>query len=529
MLQTLNEKTGKWLVGIIVGAVGISLVGLGFSQYIREGSNHNIVAKIDGYNITQRDFQANYERMKKVVESQLGRGMVADQEAQKILKEKTLQQMTQRIVMQKAAYNLGFNVSQKQVMEAVKEIPAFQVNGKFSPDKLKTYIEVNPRNKSQLLGELNEQLLVGQPSVGIQESAFVLPDELNRWISVLYQKRDFDYVVLSSNKFKHDVKISNKDLITFYENHKADFMSPEKVKVSYIKLSANDIKQSMKISDKEIVDYYKQNKPSFTKGGALIPLRKVKKQIYNRLISQKVQKAFSEKAEILEDMAFSNPTSLKPLAKALNIKIQKTDWISRNGGSSSGLAKYKEVVKAAFLPDTLEQGNNSRALQLDDSTLVVLRVNDHVPAKAKPFAQVEKSVRSLMVAKKSAEKAKQFAYKIVEEAKHGKSVDSLLRSHGFKWQAEKNVGRDNTVVLSPVTQAAFSIKEGSKYPVVITTFDNVALVRLDKITQGDSANLSREDKKGIKMSLRANYGMSAFRAFYDSQINQMDVKIYTDN
>ena len=45
------------------------------------------------------------------------------------------------------------------------------------------------------------------------------------------------------------------------------------------------------------------------------------------------------------------------------------------------LTKNKQVINSAFSHDVLELGNNSEPVQLDNDSVVVLRVNKHIPAK----------------------------------------------------------------------------------------------------------------------------------------------------
>ena len=99
---------------------------------------------------------------------------------------------------------------------------------------------------------------------------------------------------------------------------------------------------------------------------------------------------YNEVAGKLSDNTYQNPSSLEPAAQALGLPNKTTALFSRNGGA--GIAANPKVVKAAFGNDVLAQGNNSNLIELGNDDAVVVRVAKHVPAAAKPLAQVHDEI-----------------------------------------------------------------------------------------------------------------------------------------
>ena len=111
-------------------------------------------------------------------------------------------------------------------------------------------------------------------------------------------------------------------------------------------------------------------------------------------------KAFSEKADEIQKLAYENEGALDPVAAAVGLTVQQSDWISANQGA--GIAMNAKVRAAAF-SDDVKAGKNSDLLEVSETEAVVLRVVNHEDAKQKPLADVQDTIRQTLVAQKSRE------------------------------------------------------------------------------------------------------------------------------
>src|SRR3546814_1952163 len=100
--------------------------------------------------------------------------------------------------MQMSASRAGIAVSDEQVRDAIQSIPAFQVDGRFDPQRYQLALAsqvpaVSPRGFEQQVREgLQQSLMVGQ----VAASAFVTPSQMARLMKLIGERSDVSFVVL---------------------------------------------------------------------------------------------------------------------------------------------------------------------------------------------------------------------------------------------------------------------------------------------------------------------------------------------
>nr|WP_241480482.1 SurA N-terminal domain-containing protein [Legionella norrlandica] len=258
-----------------------------------------------------------------------------------------------------------------------------------------------------------------------------------------------DYVILSMHDIKSQIKISEEDIKNYYEENKSNYLTPAQWQVAHILFavpaSANQEEEErirqradeiyfalqkqpqqfekfvisnsddkLSIANKGVLPWITggQNEydrilsnltepgqissPTKTKYGYEIfklidykpvttkSLSEVQSVIKEQLLSDMAQAKYAQALEQLTDLSYQTPDSLNPVADSLNLKIQQTEPFSRKGGRQS-ITKNKQVIHAAFSNDVLELGNNSEPIQLDNDSIIVLRVNKHIPQGSKPY------------------------------------------------------------------------------------------------------------------------------------------------
>src|SRR3546814_15026863 len=126
-----------------------------------------------------------------------------------------------------------------------------------------------------------------------------------------------------------------------------------------------------------IIGFMLLRPPSATRTYTLVP--------YTTLFRSK-QKHFEECGDKLDQLAFENPASLDPVAEALGLKVQTTDWFTRAGGD--GLAANDAVKEAAFSQEVLKDGENSKPIAVSASELVVIRKAQYEAPRQRSFSDV---------------------------------------------------------------------------------------------------------------------------------------------
>src|SRR3989339_1185323 len=190
MLQRIHENIKGWFAFLIFGLITVSFLIWGIMYYIEAmQKSSSMLAKVNGIKISDDQFNQAYQNAQKNVIQQQG-GVLSDaQQAQ--LKQVVLNQLITRAVLSTEAKKLGFYVSRAEVNALVTQMPVFQVNGNFSPERFEQVLYSNGLTPEKFTEDLRYGLLINQVQFGLAKSNFLLPNELNKTYVLLNQQRDF--------------------------------------------------------------------------------------------------------------------------------------------------------------------------------------------------------------------------------------------------------------------------------------------------------------------------------------------------
>ncbi|SEQ67917.1 peptidyl-prolyl cis-trans isomerase D [Solimonas aquatica] len=200
------------------------------------------------------------------------------------------------------------------------------------------------------------------------------------------------------------------------------------------------------------------------------------------------QKQFQTLSEKLEQLAFENPSSLEPVAKALNLTVQTSEWFTRTGGT--GIAAQEAVKQAAFSPEVFKDGENSKPLTLGDSQIVVVRKADYEAPRQKKFEEVAEAVRGLVRENGAKARAQADAQALLDGLnKNAGSLQDLAAQRGAEFKNLGPVRRDNGSEDRAVVDALFKLphpKEGTaSYGLATLGNGDVAVLAMDRVAAGD--------------------------------------------
>lgn len=266
------------------------------------------------------------------------------------------------------------------------------------------------------------------------------------------------------------------------------------------------------------------------RSGEAKPFAEVRDQIAKDYLSTERDRQYSELAGKLTDQTYQNPSSLEPASQALNLPIQTTALFPRKGGE--GIAANAKLVQAAFSDDVLVQGNNSGLIELGPDHAVVVRVDKHVPAAARPLAEVRDQVRQKILDERIAAEALKNADALLAKVQKGEDMQAVASAAGATVQAVPNAIRMQQGVAPEVLEQAFLLphpSEGKPQFARVSTADgNYALVAVDKVQEGDLSKVTFEQRDALRSQMAQAYGILATQAFIDALKAKTDIKIAAD-
>lgn len=263
-------------------------------------------------------------------------------------------------------------------------------------------------------------------------------------------------------------------------------------------------------------------------GGEAKPFEEVREQVRQELALERARNRFFELGNEMANLAFETPDSLEPAAEALGLAVQETDWIPRSG-TADGLGAESAVVRAAFDPEVLEQGLNSRLLELEGNRQVVVRLAEHRPAETQPLEQVRDQVRERLVAREASRLAAEEAARLAEALREGGEPGALADDSPAMIREAGWVRRDGTDLPRPLVPPLFKMppppEDGVTTEVVPLPAGDAAVLALQGVRNGELADLSEQELTGVRRDLQQLRARGHLQALVDSLRQDAEVSI----
>ena len=126
------------------------------------------------------------------------------------------------------------------------------------------------------------------------------------------------------------------------------------------------------------------------------------------LKQQQAQRKFAEAAESFANAVYEQSDSLAPVAQKFQLQVRTATGVTRQPvpGATGALASPR-FLEALFQPESLQSKRNTEAVETAPSTLVAGRITAYQPAMTLPLEQAQAKARTLYLADRSAQLARQ--------------------------------------------------------------------------------------------------------------------------
>lgn len=263
MLQIIRDKLTGWVAAVIILFLGLAFALWGIDL---GGANLNYAAKVNGENISLNDFRRQQQNQLSQYAQFYQDGVPPEVENR--LRDNLLQGMIREELIRQRAQDLGYQVGDLVVAGAIKEIPAFQVDGEFSMDLYLGRLRSQGQSPAGFEALMRESMRNQQLQQGLASSAFVTPEELARFVALQDQQRELEWLVIPASTFVAPGEIGEDAINAEYENNPDAYQSPETVAIEYLFLPRNSGASDIAVSDEELREFYQSEKAVGRFGGA---------------------------------------------------------------------------------------------------------------------------------------------------------------------------------------------------------------------------------------------------------------------
>lgn len=262
MLQAIRDNAQGWIAWVIVGLIILTFALFGIDQYAR-GDKVEVVAEVNGEDVTAREFVTLYNRQQQRLQQQFGDlyDQVVNEDE---LREQVLDALIESEQVQQWANNNGMVISDQQLAAAINSADVFQQDGKFSQKVYEDVLLRNGLNVARFEYEQRQFLSENQFKNLTIASSFATTSEVNQLAELQGQERNVSYLRVDQRPFLKTVQVSDEQVAESYKQRASEFVEPEKVSVDYIELSQKALAEQIAVDDEILQGFYQENSLQFT-------------------------------------------------------------------------------------------------------------------------------------------------------------------------------------------------------------------------------------------------------------------------
>ena len=405
----------KRVAQIILAIITLPFAFFGVDSYIRQSNTaDDSIAKVGSDKISRAEFdnalREQQERMRAMLRERFDPAMFDNPEFRFNILE---QLVNQRLLAQLSAKQ-NIVVSDEIVHQYIMDFPAFQENGKFSPERVRSLLASQGMTENILERQIRQQLQMQPVQDPFGQAGFVSRTGAEQFMRLNGQQREVAAASIDIEPYLAQVKPDDAAVKAYYDGNQAAFQVPEQVRLETLTLTLESIIGKVAVEPSEVKAAYDTNIATYSDPE--------QRQASHILIAAKSdakaadKEAAKKRAEDLAKQAKAAPDKFGDLAKA-----NSDDPGSKEQGGDLGYfgkgAMDKPFEDAVF---AIKQTGDIVGPIESAFGFHVIRLTGVRPEKVKPFdevkAQIEQDLKRQKATKQYAEAAEKFQNLVYENA-----------------------------------------------------------------------------------------------------------------
>lgn len=392
---TWMQRHKKWLVITIwistiafIGAGAISWGGGGFSF------SADKAAQVGDIKISMNEYYTQYQALYNE-QMQRSQGDFDEVRAKAMgLPIQALQKLIAQAQLRAFGRDLGLQVSDEEVFELLRHTQAFMVDGVFNDEVYKNAVRSMGLRTDNYEEQLKNDILAQKVFYGFLSmvDSTSKTEELSLALPMGIQDR-LEIQILEAPK----LTMSDADIKAYWEEHSAQWRSPEKFQLEYIKVLAKD----QIASDEEIQKRYETSKGMFAdENGNIPPFESIQEEIIDLERKDQAWKGASRSYAPFKDGELKG--------EIVEIALVNEDFIQ-----AQGVILNTQAIKT--LKDS-PQGQTLKPIEQDDG-YVIIKILSKTPAQPKTYEEARDEAKAELLVHKQAEFLQESAKKQLETFK----------------------------------------------------------------------------------------------------------------
>ncbi len=419
-----HTKITMWLLFLLIVP---SFVLLGLNDHNRSGDSSATVARVDGKNITQADWDAAHRVEVDQIRASmptLDMKLLDSPEA----RYATLERMVRDRVMAAAAAKSLLTTSDQRLARELQGNPQIAAlrkpDGSLDMERYRQLVGAQGMTPDMFEASVRADLSTRQVMTGVTATGFSSAGVADSALNAYFEKRELQLARFSPATYAAKLKPNDADLEQFYQANPSFFRAPEQASVEYLVLDADAVSKTIVVNAQDLKTYYDQNIERLSGPEE----RRASHILINAPKAAPAAERAAAKTKATELLALvrKSPETFADVAR----KNSQDTGSAANGGDLDFFARgamVKPFEDAAF---TLKKGEISDLVE-SDFGYHIIRLTDIKTPKQRSFEEMrptlEADLKKQQVQQKFAESAEIFTNAVYEQPDSLKAVAERLK------------------------------------------------------------------------------------------------------
>lgn len=515
MFDFIRKHTRMTMILLFVLIVP-SFVLFGIDGYTRNSDHAAVVAKVDGAEITQTEWDAAHrsevERLRASMPS-LDARLLDSPEA----RYATLERLVRDRVLAAAVTQSHLVTSDARLARDLQQNPSIAAlrrpDGSLDVQQYRELVGRQGMTPEMFEARVRADLSSRQVLEGVGTTGFATPAQADVTLNAFFERREVQVARFSTAEYSTRINPSDAEMEAFYKDNAALFQAPEQASIEYLVLDADALRASIVVNPDDLKTYYEQNVASLSGQEE----RRASHILINAPASAPAaerQKAKVRAEELLAAVRKA-PESFADVAR----KNSQDTGSAPSGGDLDFFARgamVKPFETAAF---ALKKGDISDVVETDFGYHII-KLTDIKAPKQRSFdemkAEIEADVKKQQAQRKFAESADAFSNGVFEQSDSLKPVAERLKLQirtAIGITRQPAPGATGVLANTKFLNALFapdSIEKKRNTEAVETASSQLVSGRVTQYTPAHTRPLA-EVKEQVRARLRAQKGAELAR------------------
>lgn len=256
------RKHTKVTMALLFLLIVPSFVLFGLDGYSRSGGSGAVVAKVDGKDIGQSEWdrahQIEVDRLRASMPSLDVRLLDSPQ-----ARYATLERLVRDRVIAAAAVKFKLGTSDQRLARELQESPEIaslrRADGTLDMERYRQLLGSQGLSPEMFEANVRADLSTRQVLLGIGASGFAPKTVADLALNAYFEQREIQVARFNAADFAAKLNPTEADLGQFYKTNEKLFQAPERATIEYVLLDVDSVKKSITVNEADLKTYYEQN------------------------------------------------------------------------------------------------------------------------------------------------------------------------------------------------------------------------------------------------------------------------------